>query len=151
MALHMMMDRIRPEEPSSAPATIEQVVIEGETHGAGGKAGVGIQNRDHGGHVGAADGDDEQHAEQQGQAAKIGKQEGVGRDHDQAHRQAQRDGEQGEVDGVLITVGDGPLRQDLLQFAHGHEAAGEGEEAEQRFDHQRDHHDVQLRGGVGWR
>ena len=52
------------------------------------------------------------------------------------------DGEQHEVDGVLVLVGDGPLRQDLLQLAHGHQAAGEGEEAEQRFDHQRHHHEA---------
>src|SRR5271163_901117 len=36
----------------------EQLTIEDETHGRGGKSGVGIQQRNDGGHVGAADGND---------------------------------------------------------------------------------------------
>ena len=55
--------------------------------------------------------------------------------------------EQREVDHVLVAVGDGPLRQHLLQLAHGHQAAREGQEAEQRFEHQR-HHDEAGSGRV---
>ena len=78
MALHMMIERIRPDEPSSAPAIDQQLVVQREPHGAGRKAGVGVQQRDHRGHVGAADGDDQQHAEQQRQAGEDGKEAGVG-------------------------------------------------------------------------
>jgi hypothetical protein len=39
---------------------------------------------------------------------------------------------------------DGPLRQHLLQLAHGHQAPVEDEEAEQRFDHQRDQYVLRL-------
>ena len=65
MALHMMTERIKPEEPSSAPATISSLLFEHESHRRGRKSGVGVQQRDHRRHVRAADGDDQQHAEQQ--------------------------------------------------------------------------------------
>ena len=45
-------------------------------------------------------------------------------------RERDRDAEQAEVDDVLALVGDRPLRQHFLQFARGHQAAGEGEGAE---------------------
>ena len=41
----------------------EQLAVEDKAHRRGGESGVGIQQRDDGGHVGAADGDDEHHAE----------------------------------------------------------------------------------------
>ena len=41
----------------------QQFVIERESHGAGGEAGIRVQQRNHGGHVRAADGHNQQHAE----------------------------------------------------------------------------------------
>ena len=41
----------------------QQFAVEDEAHRGGGEAGVGIQQRDDGRHVGAADGDDQHHAE----------------------------------------------------------------------------------------
>ena len=116
----------------------QQLAVEHESHGRGGKSGVGVQQRDDGGHVGAADGNDHHHAEDQ-------------RDDD--HRREtgtcgsgcstsstamhDGDGQQAEVDEVLSFIGDGALRQDFLQLAGGHQAAGEGERAED--DLQREH------------
>ena len=126
----------------------QQVIVQREPHGAGRKAGVGIQDGDHGGHIGAADGDDQQHAEQQRQAGKDRKQPGVGGHQDQPHGEPGGDQEQHEVDGVLVAVGDGTLRQHLLQFAHGHKAAREGQEAQQGLDDQ-GHHDEAAQLGRG--
>ena len=41
----------------------EQLVLEHEAHGDGRQAGVGVEERDHRRHVGAADRQDQQHAE----------------------------------------------------------------------------------------
>src|ERR1700677_3392119 len=43
----------------------EQFAIENETHGRGGEAGVGIQQGNYGGHIGATDGNDHEDAEDQ--------------------------------------------------------------------------------------
>ena len=50
--------------------------------------------------------------------------------------------EEAEVDEVLSFVGDGALRQDLLQLARGHQAAGEGERAEDDLERQHAHHEL---------
>ena len=51
------------------------------------------------------------------------------------------DRQQREVDDVLALVGDGPLRQDLLQFARGHQASGEGQRAEDDLQREHAHHE----------
>ncbi len=55
---------------------------------------------------------------------------------DQENAQDERGGEDADVDDVLALVGDGALGDplDLLELAGGHEAAGEGEEAEDDLD-----------------
>ena len=73
--------------------------------------------------------------------AKMGKSQRLGRIDDEPHAERRGDAEQREVDEVLTAVGDGALGQHLLQFAHGHQAAGEGEKPQQRFEHERDHHE----------
>ena len=80
MALHMMMERIRPRGAIERAGDDQQLVVQREAHGAGRKAGVGVQQRDHRGHVGAADGDDQQHAEHQRQAGEDREDPGVGGD-----------------------------------------------------------------------
>ena len=50
----------------------QQLAVEDEAHGRGGKSGVGIQQRDHRGHVRAADGDDQHHAEDSGMTSISG-------------------------------------------------------------------------------
>ena len=61
----MFTERMKPEAPSSAPATISSLLSSTNPISGGGKSGVGIQQRDHRRHVGAADRDDQQHAEDQ--------------------------------------------------------------------------------------
>ena len=57
-----------------------------------------------------------------------------------------RDGEQQQVDEVLAFVGDRALRQDLLQFPRRHQAAGEGQRAEDDLDGEHRHREA---GDVG--
>ena len=117
----------------------QQLVVEHESHGAGRQTCVGIEQRDDRGHVGAADGNDQQYAEYQGQRGEQGKQYGTFRRNDQSQTDARRCGEDSKVDEVLSFISDGPLRQHLLQFSEGHHAGGEGKEAEQRLDNQSGH------------
>src|ERR1039457_3906258 len=46
-----------------------------------------------------------------------------------------------QVDEVLPLIGDWPLRQDFLQLARGHQAAGNGETAEDDFQRKHRHHE----------
>ncbi len=119
----------------------EQFAIEDEAHGCGGKSGVGIQQRDHGGHIGAADGDDHQHAEDQRNYEHQREEMNVAGIVDEIGGDADRDGEEQEVDEVLTFICDGALRQDFLQFSGGHQAAGEGERAENYFHREDGHHE----------
>ena len=50
------------------PGDDQQLVVEHEAHRRGRQPGVGIEQRDHRRHVGAADRDDHQHAEKQGRS-----------------------------------------------------------------------------------
>ena len=135
MALHMMTERMKPEEPSSAPAMISSLLFEHEAHERGGKAGVGVQERDDGGHVGAADGSDQQHAEDQRTRRSWRERDRAGRDARPARRPAAiAAASTDEVDEVLSFIDDGALRQDFLQLAGGHQAAGEGERADDYFE-----------------
>ncbi len=84
----------------------QQLIIQCETHGAGRKPGVGVQERNDRGHIGAADGDDQQHAEQQGQPGENGEHPGVRGNQDQPHTQPSGDREQQQVHQILVAVGD---------------------------------------------
>ena len=56
----MMTERIKPDEPSRAPAMISSLLFRTKPMAAGGESGVCVQKRDDCGHVRAADGDDQQ-------------------------------------------------------------------------------------------
>ena len=127
----------------------QELVVEHESHGGGGKSGVGVQQRDHRWHVRAADGDDHEHAEDQRNAhhqrkelLRLGMQ-------DEINGAADGDGEQQEVDEVLSFIGDRALGQDLLELARRHQAAGEGQGAENHFHGKHRHHE--LRGRSAFR
>ena len=116
--------------------------MQNESHRRGGQAGIAIQQRDDGRHVGAADGDDQQNAEEQRDADdQREKLLCVGMQH-QENRAADGDREQQEVDEILSLIGDGPLRQDFLQLSRGHQAAGEGEAAKNDFHGEHRHHEL---------
>src|SRR5215471_3541096 len=60
-------------------------------------------------------------------------------DEGQVAARGDRGGEQQQVDQVLVAVGDRPRRNDLLQLPRRHQAAGEGEEAEDHLERDRRH------------
>jgi len=93
------------------------------------------------GHIGPADGDDQQHAEHQRQAGEDGEDPRLGRVDDEPHSERCRDPKQREVGEVLTAVGDGALGQHLLQLAHGHQAAVNVRNPSSVFEHERDHHE----------
>ena len=66
----------------------------------------------------------------------------------QPHARRNGQAEDRQVDHVLVAVGDGTLRKNFLELAEGHHAAGEGEEAEQRFEDQGDHDRAMRSGSV---
>jgi len=57
-------------------------------------------------------------------------------------RDNNRDSQESEVDDVLSLIGDGPLRQDFLQFSRGHQAARERQRAEDDFEREHAHHEA---------
>ena len=57
-----------PEAPTSVPAMIRTVFERTKPVGGGGEAGEGVQQRDHDRHVGAADREHDQHAEEEREA-----------------------------------------------------------------------------------
>ncbi len=121
---------------------ISSFEFEHESHGRGRKAGVGIQQRDHGRHVGAADRNDQQHAEDQRHANDDRKEHfRFGMQH-QVNGAADGHDEQEKVDEVLPFIGDRPLRQNLLQLSRGHQAAGKSQASEDDFHRQHRHHEL---------
>ncbi len=119
----------------------QQFAIEHEAHGCGGKPGVGIQQRNHRGHIGAADGDDHQHAEDQWNYEHQREEMHVAGIVHEVCGDANRDCQQREVDDILTFIGDGALRQDFLKFSGGHQAAGERESAQNYLHREHGHHE----------
>ena len=111
----------------------QQLAAEDKAHGRGGQASVTIQQRNDGRHIRAADGDDQQHAERQRDQNHERKQGLCSGMQHQSYGDANGAGEQHEVDEVLAFISQRPLRQDFLQFARGHQAAGNGQAAENDF------------------
>ncbi len=115
--------------------------FEHESHGRGRKAGVGVQQRDDRRHVRAADGNDQEHADDQGDADDHGEQflrAGMQHEIDGA---GDGDREEQEVDEVLSFIGDRPLGQNFLQLSSGHQTAGESQAAEDDFHREHRHHE----------
>ncbi len=118
------------------PGGDQQLVVQDEAHRHGRQAGVGVQQGDHGRHVGPADGDNQHHAERQRQHDDDREQEPPTRIDHQQHAGQNGDAQQREVDRVLAFVDDRPGGDDFHQLAGGHQAAGEGQEAQDDFGHQ---------------
>ena len=135
IARHMMIERIRPDDPSSAPAMISSLFSSTKPIATADEAGVRVQQRDHGRHVGAADREDQQHAEEQREHDDDREQQPLRRvDHEHDGRRPARSPSSAEVDDVLAAVGDRPRRDHFLQLAGRHQAAGEGQEAEDHLE-----------------
>src|SRR5579863_1657039 len=119
----------------------EQLAIENETHGSGGKSGVGIEQRNYRGHVGAADGDDHQHAEDEGNYEHQRKQMNVAGIVNEVCGDADRDCEQQKIDEILTFICDWALREDFLQLPGSHQDPGERQRAENYFHRKHGHHE----------
>ena len=125
--------------PVECPGDDQQLAVEHEPHRGGREAGVRVEQRDHRRHVGPADRDDHQHAEEQGDEDDHREEPGLAGVKGQVSGHGHGQGEQRQVDDVLPLVGDRPLRQDLLQFPRGHQAARERERAEDDLQGQHRH------------
>ena len=76
------------------------------------------------------------HAEHQRQHDDDREQPPPGRIEHQQHAGQNGDAQQRQVDRVLAFVGDRPRGDDLHELAGRHQAAGEGQEAQDHFGHQ---------------
>ena len=65
IAFDMLTDRMKPRRAVQRAGNDQQLAVEHESHGRRRKSGIGIQQRDHGRHVSAADGHDQHDAENQ--------------------------------------------------------------------------------------
>ena len=52
------------------------------------------------------------------------------------------DSQEPQVNNVLSSIRDGPLRQDFLQFSRGHKAAGKRQRTEDNFQRKHAHHET---------
>ena len=85
-----------------------------ESHCCGGQAGVGVQQGDYGRHIGAADRNDQEHAENQGDAHNQREELLRFWMQHQVNRSTDRHDEEQEVHQILSLVGNRALRQDFL-------------------------------------
>ncbi len=92
----------------------QELVLKHESHGRSGQPGIGVQQRDHGRHVSAADRDHHEHAEHQWNGHHDRKELPGFRMQDQVNGCGDRDAQQPQVDKVLPLVSDGTLGKDLL-------------------------------------
>src|ERR1035438_4452202 len=66
----------------------------------------------------------------------------------EANGDGDRNRQHRQVDEVLPLIGDWPLRQNFLKLARGHQAAGDGEAAENNFQRKHRHHERRNIGGA---
>src|SRR5208283_4224418 len=117
MAFDMLTDRMKPDAPSSAPATISSLLLSTKP-------------------IAAADRDDHQHAKYQRNDNHCRKQVHLVGMEGEIDGDCDRDPQETQVHDVLSLIGDGPLRQDLLQFARRHQTAGNGQRAQNDLERQ---------------
>ncbi len=126
-----------PDAPTSVPLMIEHRAVEREAGDRGRHAGERVEQRDDDRHVGAADGQHAEHAEQQRRDddAAERRERDVAREHVAGESE---DREQHEaVDELLPGIGDGPARHQFLQLGESDETAGEADRADDRAEDDR--------------
>jgi hypothetical protein len=117
----------------------EDVVADGEPRRRRGEARVRVEERDHDRHVRAADREDERHPERERERDHRVERRGRGRARHEPREQADRGEEHPDGDVVLAAEGDRAGGEELLQLPEGHEAAGDGEGAEEDLEPERRH------------
>ena len=113
-------------------------VREHEARRGGGKAGGGVEQRDHDRHVGAADRQDEEDPEEDGQRDEEPQHPLVVDPGDERDPEPDRAEEDSDVEDVLAGERDRPAAEELLQLRERDERAGERDRADQRREHGRD-------------
>ena len=143
MALDMMTERMRAGRAVERTGNNQELAVQNESHGRGGKTGVGIEQRDDGGHIGSADGDDHEHAEDEGyddhHRERVGVAPGC---HYEVNGNGNRNRQQRQIDEVLPLIGNRALGQNLLQFPRRHQTAGEGQRGEDDLQGDNCHHEA---------
>src|SRR5579862_4856859 len=124
----------------------QHLTVQNKAQQRGRKARVGIEQRDDCRHVGATNGGDQQHAENQRYKYHDRKQNGVGGIHHQRNRQTKGSRQNGKTDDILPAIDNGPLRQYFLQFARGDHTAGKREGADYDFQSDLAHLEACHRG-----
>ena len=139
-----------PEAPTSMPGDDQDVVLELEAGCGRGQAGEGVQERDHDRHVGAADREDEEHAEEGGAREQGPHQPLLLRARSDGDPRCEGGSEDESVHQLLAWVGDRTALDQLLELREGDHRAGERDSADQRREHDRDA-DVDLQVAGVWR
>ena len=112
----------------------QHFAVQHESQQRGGKSGIGIQQRNHRGHVRAADRRHQQNSKQQRDHHHDREEHRVRRIDHQRDRQQQRRAQHGKADDILPFINDRPLRKNFLQLSGGDHAAGERERADDHFE-----------------
>ena len=107
----------------------QRQVLDGEADAAGRPAGVAVQHGDDDGHVGAADRDDEQEAERDGQQCD-GPEDGLRAVQHEEHDQHEQQDAEAKIQLVLEFEGDRRALHQRLQLGERDERAGEGDGAD---------------------
>ena len=116
----------------------EHVVVEEKAGGRGGNPRESVQQRDHHGHVGAADRQHEENAEsERGHDQRDDDEILLGSGDDQA-AEDERGQQHGGVHVLLARIDDRTPAQQLLQLRERDQRAGEGDAADQRREQDRD-------------
>ena len=133
----MMIDRIRPDDPSSAPAVMSSLfsstkpiaTAASPAYEFSSEMTVGMSAPPIG-RISSTPKSERQQDDERERPRLVG----IDR---QVDAGADRDRQQPQVDDVLVRIGDRPRRHDLLQLARGHQAAGERQVAEDDLEHDR--------------
>ena len=131
----MITDRMNPDEPSSAPATIKHFAVQHESEQRRGKSGVRVQERDHRRHIRAADGRHQHHSEHQRDHNHDREKIGLLRIYDQRDEKNHSRGQYRKADDVLAFISDGTLGNKLhfLELRSRNQAARERQRSDNYF------------------
>ena len=124
----------------------QREVVQDEPAGRHRQAGAGVEQRDHDGHVRAADREDERDAEHEREGEHRHDDHRLPRDRQQDDRERDDGGGQHAVDDLLAGVGDRRAGHQLLELGEGDRRAGEGDAAD---DDREDAREPGLKLGAG--
>ena len=138
IALLIIMERMKPDVPSSAPAMMSTLLPKREAGRARGEARVRVEERDDDRHVRAADGEHREDAHRRSRARTSRRRRWRASDPRRTMSQKnERAEEQRDVHRVLALEGDRRAGDEALELAERHDASGERQEAEEHLEPER--------------